>query len=54
MIDGYIRNGEIGSAIELFDEMPDKDVVTCITCLLMLLRLMCMEIARFVKEGHEQ
>ena len=46
MIDGYIRNGEIGSAIELFDEMPDKDVVTCITCLLMLLFLQITKLGK--------
>ena len=25
MIDGYRRNGEITSAMELFDEIPDRD-----------------------------
>ena len=27
MIDGYMRNDEIGSVIELFDEMPDKSAI---------------------------
>ncbi|KAF2308722.1 hypothetical protein GH714_014090 [Hevea brasiliensis] len=29
MIDGYVRNGDVALARELFDDMPDRDVFSC-------------------------
>jgi pentatricopeptide repeat protein len=43
MVDGYMRNGEVEDAIELFDQMPKRDAISWATL-----------IGGFVKKGHDE
>ena len=38
MIDGYMRHGNIASAVKMLDEMPVRDAISGLLCLMGLLR----------------